>query len=76
MLHSPLRRYISEKSKLHKNSGSDGKESACTVGNPGLIPRLERSPGEGEWLPTPVLVPGESPWTEEPGGLHGSQSQT
>ena len=27
--------------------GSDGKESACNVGNLGLIPGLERSPGEG-----------------------------
>ena len=26
--------------------GSDGKESACSVGNPGLIPGFERSPGE------------------------------
>ena len=22
------------------------------------------------WQPTPVFLPGESPWTEEPGGLH------
>ena len=28
-------------------NGSDGKESACNVGNLGLIPWLERSPGEG-----------------------------
>jgi len=27
--------------------GSDGKESACNVGNLGLIPGLGRSPGEG-----------------------------
>ena len=27
--------------------GSDGKESAGNVGDPGLIPRLGRSPGEG-----------------------------
>ena len=26
--------------------GSDGKESACSVGNPGLIAGFERSPGE------------------------------
>ena len=26
---------------------SDGKESACSAGDPGLIPGLERSPGEG-----------------------------
>ena len=30
------------------------------------------------WQPTPVFLPGESPWTEEPGGLQsmGSQSRT
>ena len=27
--------------------GSDGKESACKVGDPGSIPGLGRSPGEG-----------------------------
>ena len=27
--------------------GSDGKESACNVGDPGSVPRLGRSPGEG-----------------------------
>ena len=27
--------------------GSGGEESACNVGDPGLIPGLERSPGEG-----------------------------
>ena len=27
--------------------GSDGKESACSAGGPGLIPGLGRSPGEG-----------------------------
>ena len=27
--------------------GSDGKESACNVGDLGLIPELGRSPGEG-----------------------------
>ena len=26
-------------------------------------------PRRREWQPTPVLLPGESPWTEEPGGL-------
>ena len=31
---------------LHFNS-SVGKESACNEGNPGLIPGLRRSPGEG-----------------------------
>ena len=31
--------------------GSDGKESACNVGDLGLIPELERSPGEGNGYP-------------------------
>ena len=26
-------------------------------------------PLEEVWQPTPVFLPGESPWTEEPGGL-------
>ena len=31
--------------------GSYGKESACNVGNPGSIPGLGRSPGEGNGNP-------------------------
>ena len=31
--------------------GSDGKESACSVGNLGLIPGLGRSPGVGNGNP-------------------------
>ena len=31
--------------------GSAGKESACNVGDLGLIPGLERSPGEGKGYP-------------------------
>ena len=31
--------------------GSDGKESACSVGDPGLIPGSGRSPGEGNGNP-------------------------
>ena len=29
------------------SGSSAGKESACNAGDPGLIPGLERSPGEG-----------------------------
>ena len=32
-------------------SGSDSKESACKVGDMGSIPRLGRSPGEGNGYP-------------------------
>ena len=37
--------------------GSDGKESSCHAGDPGLIPGLGRSPGEGNGYPTPVFLP-------------------
>ena len=47
--------------------GSDSKESACNAEDLGSIPGLERSP-------TPVFLPGEIPWTEEPGGLQSRGS--
>ena len=31
--------------------GSDGKESACSAGEPGSIPGSGRSPGEGKGYP-------------------------
>ena len=43
--------------------GSDDKESACNAGDLGSIPGLGR------------FLPGESPWTEEPGGLQFMGSQ-
>ena len=50
--------------------GSDGKVSAYNAGDPGSIPGLGRSPGEGHGYPLQR--------TEEPGGLQsmGSQSWT
>ena len=39
---------------------SDGKESACNVGDLGLIPGLGRSPGGRAWQSTSVFLPGES----------------
>ena len=33
------------------SGSSDGKESTCNVGDLGLIPGLERSPGEGKGYP-------------------------
>ena len=39
---------------------SVGKESACNAGDPGSIPGLGRSPGEGKGYSTPVFLPGES----------------
>ena len=40
--------------------GSEIKASAWNAGDPGSIPGLGRSPGEGNGKPTPVLLPGES----------------
>ena len=36
--------------------GSPGKESACNVGDLGLIPGLGRSPGEGKGYPLSILA--------------------
>ena len=38
-------------SELGFPGGSDGKAPACSVGDPGLIPGLGRSPGEGNGNP-------------------------
>ena len=40
--------------------GSEVKTSAWNAGDWGLIPGSGRSPGEGKWQPTPVLLPGKS----------------
>ena len=45
---------LCRKVKIYMNKtpgGSDGKESACNTGDPGLIPGLGRSPGEGNGNP-------------------------
>ena len=36
---------------MSKAGGSDGKASACSVGEPGSIPGLGKSPGEGNGNP-------------------------
>ena len=50
--------------------GSDSKESVCNTEDLGSIPGSGRFPWRREWQPTPVVLPGESPQTEEPGGLY------
>ena len=47
---------------------SEGKESACNVGDLGLIPGLERSPGGGHDNSL-IILAWRIPWTEEPDGL-------
>ena len=38
-------------------------------GRPGFDPWVGKIPWRRAWQPSPVLLPGESTWTEEPGGL-------
>ena len=42
--------------------GSDGKESVCNAGDPGLIPGSGRSPGEGIGYHSSILA-WRIPWT-------------
>ena len=49
--------------------GTDGKESACNVGDLGSIAGSRKSPGEGNHNPLQYFYQ-ENPWTEKPGGLY------
>ena len=44
-------------------------------GRPGFDPRVWKMPWRSAWQSTPVFLPGESPWTEETGGLQSMGSQ-
>ena len=55
--------------------GSSSKEFACNAGDLGLIPELGGFPWRRAWQPTPIFLPGESPWTEKPGGLQSMALQ-
>ena len=46
------------------HGGSDGKEYACKARDPGLIPGLGRSPGEGNGYPVQYSYLKNS-WAEE-----------
>ena len=55
-----------------------GKESACLWRRHrrhGFNPWMGKIPWRRKWQPTPVCLPGEFPWTEEPGGLRPMGSQ-
>ena len=54
--------------------GSDGKESACNVGDLRLISGLGRSLEKGMATHSSILT-WRIPWTEEPGGLQFMRSQ-
>ena len=48
---------MNKNEKLGFPGGSVSKESACNVGDPGLIPGFRRFPWRKAWLPTPVFLP-------------------
>ena len=50
---------------------SVGKESSCNAGDPGSIPGLGRSPGEGN----SSILAWKIPWTEKSGSLQSMGSQ-
>ena len=50
------------------SGGSDGKESACDIGDLGLITGLGGSPGGGNGNSSQYSCL-QNPWTEEPGGV-------
>ena len=49
------------------------KNPLANTGDPGSVPGLGRSPGDGNG--NPPSLPGESPWTEESGRLQSMGSQ-
>ena len=65
---------VSLQSSLDFPGGSDGKESTCNEGEPGLIPALGRSSGEGNDNHSSILA-WRIPWTDEPGGLQSMRLQ-
>ena len=60
--------------KLGFPGGSDGKESASNVGDPGLIPGWD-DPLEKEMATHSSILAWRIPWTEEPNGLQFEGSQ-
>ena len=44
-------------------------------GRAGFNPWVRKITWGRAWQPTPVFLPGESPWTEAPGGLQSMESQ-
>ena len=63
-----------KKKKFSVVNGSEVKASASNVGDPGLIPGLGRSPGEGNGNPLQYSC-WRIPWTEEPGRLQSTGSE-
>ena len=57
------------------NSCKQGFHSSHLCGRLGFDPWVGKITWWRTWRPTPVFLPGESPWTEEPGGLQSTGLQ-
>ena len=55
--------------------GSDGKETACSAGDP-VRSLGQDNPLEKGMATHSSIVPWRIPWTEKPGGLRSMESQT
>ena len=60
---------------LHQVFWASSVKSHLQCGRPGFNPWVRKTPLRRAWQPTPLFFPGESPWTEEPGGLQSIGSQ-
>ena len=54
---------------------ASGEESTCQCRRLRFYPWVGKMPWKRKCLPTSVFLPGESPRTEEPGGLQSMGSQ-
>ena len=66
-MHDPASLLLAAYYMLGFPGGSDGKESACSVGDLDSIPGSGRSPGEGNGNLSSIFA-WRIPWMEEPGG--------
>ena len=55
---------------METEGGTSGQEptSQCRIQETPVQFLGGEAPWRRAWQPTPVFLPGESPWTEEPGG--------
>ena len=51
-------------------------KNSPAIGRPQFNPWVGKILWRNVWQPTPIFLPGESPWTEEPGRLQAVGSQT
>ena len=71
LFYSPQR--ASQVALVVKNMPASAGDGGCKRWQ--FDPWVRKIPWRRAWQPTPVFLPGESPWTEEPGGLQSMGSQ-